>query len=413
MISYYGYTISPNQLETGEGFLICRNVPIARTGTYEYMGQEMGMDADKVVTVYRTEDEVFSPAAIASFEGKPVTNDHPMGERLITPENYSRYEKGHAQNVRRGSGEFEDFLVADLHIHDAELIDAIKNGKRQVSCGYQCEYMQDEEGRIYQTNIRGNHIAIVDEGRAGAKAAIMDSNKNTAEKAERTVKMSRKSALLKLFGLAANGKNAEELNQLALDTAEAFAEEKLDEEPAAEVEVKAEDEAPELGGLEAVSAKLDKLIDLLTPAEPEKAEVEVETKEDIDAAIEELAKAEEKTDAEEALAEADPTGEEAKVVEAEEMDACGEDACKDAAIDNATAAYILKSVREPIAAITDEKQRKAVSDALISAVKSKKSVVGDILEAQKGYANTSKPTSNEDVQKAYAQMNPHTRKKED
>lgn len=225
--------------------------------------------------------------------------------------------------------------------------------------------------------------------------------------------MSKKSALLKLFGLAANGKNEEELNQLALDTAEAFAEEKLDEEPAAEVEAKAEDEAPELGGLEAVSAKLDKLIDLLTPAEPEKAEVEVETKEDIDAAIEELAKAEEKTDAEEALAEADPTGEEAKVVEAEEMDACGEDACKDAAIDNATAAYILKSVREPIAKITDETQRKAVSDALISAVKGKKSVMGDILEAQTGYANTGKPVSNEDVQNAYAQMNPHTRKKED
>lgn len=410
MISYYGYTISPNQLETGEGFLICRNVPIARTGTQQYLASEIGLQGNDVIDVERPEEEVFSPAAMASFEGKPVTNDHPT--ELVTPDNFSRYEKGHAQNVRRGSGEFENFLVADLHIHDAELIEAIRSGKRQVSCGYECEYAE-EGGKISQTKIRGNHIAIVDEGRAGAKAAIMDSINTTAEKAERTVKMSKKSALLKLFGLAANGKNAEELNQLALDTAEAFAEEKLDEEPAAEVEVKAEDEAPELGGLEALSAKLDKLIDLLTPAEPEKAEVEVETKEDIDAAIEELAKTEEKTDAEEVLAEADPTGEEAKVVEAEEMDACGEDACKDAAIDNATAAYILKSVREPIAAITDEKQRKAVSDALISAVKSKKSVVGDILEAQKGYANTSKPTNNEDVQKAYAQMNPHTRKKED
>jgi hypothetical protein len=412
VISYYGYTISPNQLETGEGFLICRNVPIARTGTQQYLAREIGLEGSDVIDVERPEEEVFSPAAMASFEGKPVTNDHPT--ELVNPDNVSLYEKGHAQNVRRGSGEFEDFLVADLHIHDAELIDAVKvHGKRQISCGYECEYKQDENGRIYQINIRGNHIAIVDEGRAGAKAAIMDSINTTAEKAERTVKMSKKSALLKLFGLAANGKNEEELNQLALDTAEAFAEEKLDEEPAAEVEAKAEDEAPELGGLEAVSAKLDKLIDLLTPAEPEKAEVEVETKEDIDAAIEELAKAEEKTDAEEALAEADPTGEEAKVVEAEEMDACGEDACKDAAIDNATAAYILKSVREPIAKITDETQRKAVSDALISAVKGKKSVMGDILEAQTGYANTGKPVSNEDVQNAYAQMNPHTRKKED
>ena len=40
-ISYYGYTISPNQLETGDGFLICRNVPIARTGKQEYLGTEV------------------------------------------------------------------------------------------------------------------------------------------------------------------------------------------------------------------------------------------------------------------------------------------------------------------------------------------------------------------------------------
>ena len=49
MISYYGYTISPNQIETGEGFLICRNVPVARTGTQEYLGREIGLtgaDAD-------------------------------------------------------------------------------------------------------------------------------------------------------------------------------------------------------------------------------------------------------------------------------------------------------------------------------------------------------------------------------
>ena len=71
MITYYGYTISPNQLETGEGFLICRNVPIARTGTQDYLGTEVGKDTQDVVTVNRPEEEVFSPAAMASFEGKP------------------------------------------------------------------------------------------------------------------------------------------------------------------------------------------------------------------------------------------------------------------------------------------------------------------------------------------------------
>ena len=45
MITYYGYTISPHQLETGEGFLICRNVPIARTGEQDYTGDEVAHPA--------------------------------------------------------------------------------------------------------------------------------------------------------------------------------------------------------------------------------------------------------------------------------------------------------------------------------------------------------------------------------
>ena len=116
MITYYGYTISPNQLETDEGFLICRNVPIARTGTQEYMASELGLDGNKVITVIRPEEEVFSDATIASFEGKPVTDDHPSD--LVDNQTATIFGKGHAQNVRRGSGEWKDYLVADLFIQD-------------------------------------------------------------------------------------------------------------------------------------------------------------------------------------------------------------------------------------------------------------------------------------------------------
>ena len=90
MLAYYGYTISPNQIETGEGFLICRNVPIARTGDQEYLGRELGLsgaDAEKVVIVHRPPEEVFSEAALASFEGKPTTDDHPP--ELLTPDTVS------------------------------------------------------------------------------------------------------------------------------------------------------------------------------------------------------------------------------------------------------------------------------------------------------------------------------------
>lgn len=407
MISYYGYTISPNQLETGEGFLICRNVPIARSGVQDYRGREIGMETDEVIQVNRPEEEVFSAAAMASFEGKPVTDDHPS--EMVTPDNVALYEKGHAQNVRRGTGEFADYLVADLHIHDAELIKQIREGKRQISCGYECEYVETDSG-IQQTKIRGNHVAVVDEGRAGAKAAIMDSIKKQPEKAERNKRMSKKSTLLKLFGIAASGKTEDEVAQLALDTADALeeqaevkAEESTDAEPEltaqeqAKVEEKVEDEI----SLADVAAKLDQLITLLSPkAEPEKAEVEVETKEDIDSALAELG---------------DETGEEAVVVSAEEMDEETEateeeevktDACgaKDSALDAAMQYAILKTVRNAIAGIKDETERQAVTDAVLKAVRTKKNDLEGILESK--YAPKTKD-SVEEVQARYDAMNPH------
>jgi len=390
LITYYGYTISPNQLETGEGFLICRNVPIARTGIQDYRGDEIGMETSEVVQVGRPEEEVFSQAAMASFEGKPVTNNHPT--ELVTPDNVSIYEKGHVQNVRRGTGEFADYLIADLHIHDAELINAIKSGKRQISCGYECEYVETDTG-IQQTKIRGNHVAVVDEGRAGAKAAIMDSIQNQPVKAEREIKMSKKSTFLKLFGLASAGKSEEEVGKLALDAADALeeqAEEKIEKTADAEPELskqeqaKVEEKVADAITLEDLAGKLDKLIDLLTPkAEPEKAELEVETKEDIDSALEEL----------------DETGEEAAVVAAEEMDACGEKS-----LDSAMQRAILKTVREAVAGIKDDSDRKAVTDAVLKAVRTKKSDLEGILNSK--YAPKSKDT-NEDIQARYAAMNPH------
>ena len=89
MLAYYGYTISPNQMETVEGFLICRNVPIARTGEMEYLESELKPDGSnsKMVTVCRSPDEVFSEAALSSFEGKPVTDEHPP--ELLTPDTVS------------------------------------------------------------------------------------------------------------------------------------------------------------------------------------------------------------------------------------------------------------------------------------------------------------------------------------
>lgn len=170
---YYGTRLSENiSRREPEGYLLCLNVPVARTGMQEYLPAELSMAGSAPVAVYRPEEEVFSPETIASFEGMPVTNDHPP--EGVDVFNIRALQKGHAHNVRRGSGEESDLLLADLIITDPALIAAIlEEGKREISCGYTYE-LCEENGQYIQRKIRGNHVAVVDAGRAGARVSIRD-----------------------------------------------------------------------------------------------------------------------------------------------------------------------------------------------------------------------------------------------
>lgn len=174
-IRYYGDKISNRIARTPEGFLICQDVPISRTGYQEYLASEImenPTDGHKIIPVFRPADEVFDIRSLASFEGKPVTNEHP--DEDVTPDNYTRYACGHVQNVHPGDGEDKNKVLADLYITDPSLINSILNGKREISCGYYAEEKRDSSGKLCQTKIRGNHVAVVNSGRAGSKVRIRD-----------------------------------------------------------------------------------------------------------------------------------------------------------------------------------------------------------------------------------------------
>lgn len=166
--------LSENISETPEGFLLCLGVPIARTGEMVYGPGESPVECgpDGKAIVSRDAKEVFRPETIASFEGKAFTIKHP--EEFVSPKNWSVLAKGHLQNVRRGTGEHTDSMLADILVTDADAIALVKGGVREVSCGYECEYIQTGIGRGMQSNIIGNHCALVEQGRAGASYAIND-----------------------------------------------------------------------------------------------------------------------------------------------------------------------------------------------------------------------------------------------
>lgn len=173
-MKYFATKLSDNMGETREGFLLCLNVPIGRIGDMEYGRGETPIEVGEngIALISREADEIFSDKTIGSFQGKPVTIRHP--EDFVDPKNWKELAVGVMQNVRRGEGEFKDSLVSDLLITDAFAISLVKNGLREVSCGYECEYTPTGEGKGKQTNIVGNHLALVEQGRAGSEYAVRD-----------------------------------------------------------------------------------------------------------------------------------------------------------------------------------------------------------------------------------------------
>lgn len=166
---------------TPEGFLICQDVPIARTGDMVYAeGELMHEDGTAVVkakngivVIERDEAELFSEITIASCVAKPVTISHP--EDWVNPDNYSVLAKGTMINLRRGEGGDNDLLIADLLVTERQAIDKIvKEGVEEVSLGYDADYEEIEAGRGKQRNIIVNHIALVEMGRCGSRCAIGD-----------------------------------------------------------------------------------------------------------------------------------------------------------------------------------------------------------------------------------------------
>lgn len=166
--------LSEHKSKTPEGYLICQDAILARTGTQDYLKSEIyeNFDGeDTVVSVERKPEQVFSAEALASFEDKPITVEHP--DENVNPDNYSELAVGHTRNIRKGKFNGQDVMIGDLVITDAQTIEDIENGVRtELSCGYDCDITEGDHPE--QINIRGNHVALCEQGRAGI-AKIIDS----------------------------------------------------------------------------------------------------------------------------------------------------------------------------------------------------------------------------------------------
>lgn len=362
-------------------------MPIARTGWYEYLKREIGLEGNEIVKVNRSEEEVFSKAAMASFEGKIVTAEHPPNP--LTPNNASIYTKGVVQNVRQSKDE-RDLLLADLVVYEQSLIEEIQNGKREVSCGYDYTCVENGDGTYSQKNICGNHVAVVEAGRAGRRVSIKDTNKEIGGMKMSKLKIPRKgttvSNFLRAVGLKQFAIDAEP-EELS-DVVDEIAEESRDEdmvEACKDNEAEAKDESPNLNieelaeFIKSTISDAVKSLQVKDEAAPEEA---------IDELLGELKSND---------------SEESETIEAEDEDITdGEVSEPDSrpenpivGADKAIARELLKSIKPVIAQIKDPVARKRACDSITNAYKNatkkgnKVNSYEQILNAQRYAANDS------------------------
>jgi hypothetical protein len=165
---------------TSDGFLVVR-AKSARSGVYQYDGAEVdpknehGLRDAGMVNVLRDPTTVFDKRAVHSFIGKPITVDHPS--EAVTADNW----KDHAGGTIMGAMRDGDYLAFDLLFTDKTAIGAMDAGKRELSAGYAADLefgdFEASDGTkcpVRQASIRGNHVALVDRGRAGPDCSITD-----------------------------------------------------------------------------------------------------------------------------------------------------------------------------------------------------------------------------------------------
>lgn len=166
---------------TADGYLAVR-ARAAKTGVYKYTGREVDPDNKHghrdtaTVNVLRDADTVFDKAAVSTFIGKPITDDHPR--EAVNSKNW----RDHGRGVIMGALRDGDHLAFDLLLMDGPTIDKVEAGKRQLSNGYKAELQfgdftapdgtkcQARQARISD----GNHVAVVDRARGGESCRIGD-----------------------------------------------------------------------------------------------------------------------------------------------------------------------------------------------------------------------------------------------
>lgn len=163
------------------GWFEVKDNPLSMVGVFPYSGRSISPECnpDKIYMVYRPAEELGSNDCIDSFKLIPWIDNHVMlgsEEDGLTPSE----QKG-VQGVIGQDVHFDwETLKGNIKVFSEAMANLIANGKKELSCGYRCRYEYAPgtyDGMAYdyvQRDIRGNHLALVDNGRMGPEVAVLD-----------------------------------------------------------------------------------------------------------------------------------------------------------------------------------------------------------------------------------------------
>lgn len=183
--------IESMRYDAGNDYLHVNWTRMTKSQVAVYRGFEIvdsekhGLDPNGYYKVWRPPEELARPETINSIKGIPVTLDH----EFIDVNKKPKHVVGSTGDNAAWKA---PYLMGSLHIYDKDAMRRIDDGSmRQLSLAY--SYRPDwrsgktPDGEHYDLIMRdiiANHVALVENGRAGEDVCVADSGKSVNRKAK-------------------------------------------------------------------------------------------------------------------------------------------------------------------------------------------------------------------------------------
>ncbi len=175
-----GARISARSID-GNGYMRVKNCPLTKEQVAPYLGREipnyksLGLEAERIYQVYRPASELSTQATINSVKGIPLLLDHaPVSSDDIQEDRLV----GSLGDAAKWDGEY---LRCNLNILAKRAQDRINDkSMRELSLSYaytpvlESGQFKGKHYDIVMRNIRANHLALVEAGRAGSDVRVCD-----------------------------------------------------------------------------------------------------------------------------------------------------------------------------------------------------------------------------------------------